>query len=224
MKLSGAELRAHLGRSRLMLLFTPELCPAGSDPLAILAAALPHVDLVQVRIKDPELAVAPARALHDWTIRVLELVERCSADALVLVNDRVDLAGVLQERGVAGVHLGAEDSPPELARAVLGEQALIGFSTHGAADVARAGELPVDYLGFGPVFPSSTRGNARGLGAEAAWVAARASSRPLFPIGGIDATNASELAPIGRAAVCSAVLRARDPDSASAEIRSLLER
>jgi thiamine-phosphate pyrophosphorylase len=219
---TGAELRERLGRARLCLLFTPELCPGGSAPLEILEAALPALDLVQVRIKEPGLGLGPARATHDWALRVLELIERRGSEALVLVNDRVDVAAVLRERGVAGVHLGADDCPVEEARLLLGPDALIGLSTHSPAEVARAEDLLVDYLGFGPVFPSATRGNARGLGCELAWLAARASSRPVFPIGGIDATNVHELAPVGRAALSAAVLRAPDPLRAARAIRSAL--
>jgi thiamine-phosphate diphosphorylase len=120
------------------------------------------------------------------------------------------------------VHLGADDAPPELARALLGPEALIGLSTHGAADVVRATELPVDYLGFGPIHATATKGYARGLGSEAAWIAAQASAYPLFPIGGIDATNASELAGVGRAAVGSALLSAPDPARAARELAGLL--
>ena len=205
-----------------MLVFTPQLCPKESDPLDVLERALAHVDVIQVRVKDPELGVSAARALHDWTSRVLELVERRASDALVLVNDRIYVAGVLQGRGVAGVHLGEEDAPPELARELLGAEALIGFSTHSMADVARAEELPVDYLGFGPIHATATKGYSEGRGSEAAWIAARASSHPVFPIGGITVTNAAELAPVGRAAVASAILAAADPARRAAEIRALL--
>jgi thiamine-phosphate diphosphorylase len=188
-----------------MLLFTPELCPSGRAPLEILARALPALDVLQIRIKDAEHGQAPARALADWTRAVLACVRAAGSEALVLVDDRVDVAAALAPEGVHGVHLGADDCPPEVARATLGERALIGFSTHSAADVARAEELPVDYLGFGPVHPTATKGNARGLGSAAAWIAARSSARPLFPIGGIDLENAAELAEIGRAAVSRAI-------------------
>jgi thiamine-phosphate diphosphorylase len=218
----GDERRARLARARLYLLFTPELCPAGREPLDVLARALPWLDAIQVRIVDPELGTAPARATLNWARRVLALVAERESDALVLVNDRVDVAATLAPEGLAGVHLGAEDAPPELARERLGPAALIGLSTHSAADVTRAGELPLDYLGFGPVHPTSTKGYARGLGAEAAWIAARASALPVFPIGGIDPTNASELYEIGRAAVSRAILAAEDPGSAARELCTLL--
>jgi thiamine-phosphate pyrophosphorylase len=205
-----------------MLIFTPELCPAGRDPLAVVEHALPHLDVIQVRIKDPELGTAPARATCDWTRRVLALVARAGSDALVLVDDRVDVAAALAAEGLDGVHLGADDAPGELARALLGPEALVGLSTHGAADVARSEELPVDYLGFGPVHATATKGYARGLGSEAAWIASRATARPLFPIGGIEAANAAELAPVGRAAVGRALLSAPDPPRAAREIAALL--
>jgi len=205
-----------------MLIFTPELCPSGSDPLAVLERALPALDVIQVRVKDPELGTSAARATCDWTRRVLELIVRTRSDALVLVNDRVDVAATLAPEGVDGVHLGADDAPSELARALLGPDMLIGLSTHGPADVALAEESSVDYLGFGPIHATATKGYTRGLGSDAAWVAARACSRPLFPIGGIDAINACELAEVGRAAVGHAILASQDPLRTAREIAQLL--
>ena len=216
----GVERRERLRSARLMLLFSPELCPSASDPLSILEAALPHVDVVQVRVKEEGLGLAPARATYDWTLRVLERAR--SADVLVLVNDRPDVAGVLASRGVAGVHLGEDDAPPELARALLGADALLGLSTHAPSEVAAAQGTALDYLGFGPIYASSTKATPRTLGPEVARLAARDSALPVFPIGGIDRSNAQELAAIGRAAVSAAILRARDPGEAAAELRALL--
>jgi len=161
--------------------------------------------------------------VHDWTLRVLDLVAaHPGLDVPVLVDDRVDVARTLLERGCAGVHLGQDDAPPELARELLGEAPLIGLSTHSPAQVVASLEQPVDYLGFGPIHATSTKGYVRGLGPEAAWVAAQASDRPLFAIGGIDATNAGELEDVGRAAVSSAILAAADPARAARELRELL--
>jgi len=202
-----------------MLLFTPELC--GADPLDVLERALPHVDAVQVRLKEPALGLAPARATLEWSRRVLELVRRRAGTCLVLVNDRPDVARTLAP-WLDGLHLGQDDCPPELARALLGPEVLLGLSTHSAADVALGEQLPVDYLGFGPVHPTKTKDVHRGLGSDATWVAASATALPVFPIGGIDATNAQELARVGRAAVSSAILSARDPARAAREIRDLL--
>lgn len=219
---SGDERRERLAGARLMLLFTPELCARERDPLTALAQALPHVDVVQVRVKESGLGLAPARATLDWCLRVLELRERIAPEVLVLVNDRPDVARALGER-IDGLHLGADDAPPALARALLGPEVLIGLSTHSAADVVAAQDLPLDYLGFGPVHPTATKGYAHGLGSEAAWIAARASAFPVFPIGGIDETNAAELSEVGRAAVGRAILAAEDPGEAAASLQRLLD-
>ncbi len=189
--------RERLGEARLLLIFTPELVLKG-DPLERLRLLIPHVDVIQVRPKpvaseqSAQLAADPpaeARATHDWTERVLELVRSAEPDEearpLVMVNDRVDVAMALQERGCAGVHLGQSDLPASEARALLGEDALIGLSTHDMRDVAMTLDQPIDYLGYGPVFASTTKGYSEARGPETAWVASEAVGIPVFPIGGI---------------------------------------
>lgn len=218
---AGEELRRRLRAARLMLLFTPDL--AHGDPLGALAACAPHVDAVQVRVKPVGSgATAQARATIDWTRRVLALLGRGPCAPLVLVDDRVDVAALLAPEGCAGCHVGTLDLPATEARALLGPVPLLGLSTHSPADVARAAALDVDYLGFGPVHATPTRGYGAGLGAEAAWVAASAALVPVFPIGGIDAANAVELEPVGRAAVGAAILASRDPAGAARAIRAAL--
>lgn len=204
-----------------MLLFTPAAC-APRAPLALLEQAWPHVDAVQVRIKEPGLGTSPARALLECARAVLALRARTGRAVLVLVNDRVDVARVLADEGLDGLHVGADDAPPALARAALGPELLLGLSTHSAADVVQAGEEPLDYLGFGPVHATATKGYTRGLGSEAAWIAAQATSLPLFPIGGIDLANVDELAEVGRAAVSAAILGASAPDEAARALRAAL--
>lgn len=219
--------RRRLRDARLMLLFTPELCGA-RDPLACLEAALPWVDIVQVRIKalhGPEGALAPAEAAETarWTLDVLARRAARSSQALIVVDDRVDVARHLLREGIAGVHLGQDDCPPEIARHVLGPDALIGWSTHSHDQVVESDELPIDYLGFGPIHPTTTKGYERGVGAEAAWIASLATPKPLFPIGGIARENVHELVRIGRAVAGSAILGAADPGRAARELRELLE-
>ncbi len=217
--MDGQGPRSRLGEARLMLLFTPQLCGA-RDPLDVLARVLPWIDAIQVRIKPlgAAAAVSLARELFEWTERVLTLAR---GRALVLVNDRVDVCAVLAAEA-AGVHLGQSDTPAADARSLLGPAPLIGLSTHTQAQVVQGAELPIDYLGFGPVFPTPTKGYARGLGPEAAWIASQGSPLPLFPIGGITPENASELEPVGRACVGSAILGAPDPARAAQVIRAAL--
>jgi thiamine-phosphate pyrophosphorylase len=168
------------------------------------------------------LAPCEAREVYAWTARVLDLVAARSGGPVVTVDDRVDVALALASHGCAGVHLGQDDCPPAVARGLLGPEAWIGLSTHDLEQVALAEDEPVDYLGFGPVHATPTKGYGRGLGPEAAWIASVGSARPLFAIGGIDATNVADLARVGRVAVGSAILAAADPGAAARELRALL--
>jgi thiamine-phosphate pyrophosphorylase len=211
-----------------LLLFTPAACGA-RDPLEVLESVLPSIDVVQVRPKalgatGAVHAPCEARATWEWARRVLDLVNaRADVDVLVTVDDRVDVAAALRSAGCAGVHLGQDDCPVEVARAALGPDALIGLSTHTLDQVAEAEDAPVDYLGFGPVHATSTKGYAAGLGSEAVWIAGQASAKPIFAIGGITLENVGELARVGRAAVASAILGADDPARAAREMRALLD-
>jgi len=207
-----------------MLLFIPEVCPR-KDLLEALEQTLDDIDAIQIRPKAPgSSAPGSARETFDWSVRVLDLLDARRARHIpVIVNDRVDVAEALRDRGCAGVHLGQDDCPVSIARRRLGPNAVIGLSTHDMTQVANAGEEEVDYLGFGPIHGTKTRGYDRGLGPESAWIANAGSSLPVFAIGGIDATNVTDLARIGRVAVGSAILSAEDPGRAAREIRSLLE-
>lgn len=241
MLLSRGERRARLQDARLLLIFTPDL--AGDGALGALERALPFVDVVQVRPKvlgDRAPGAAPGAsitragdALH-WCREVLTLRSESALERppLVVVNDRVDVAAALAAEGLDGVHVGADDTPPSVARQVLGPDQVIGLSTHSPAHLAAALDEPVDMLGFGPVFPTPTKGyvEASGpasqpaiVGPERAWLAAASAEVPLFPIGGIDLSNADQLDRVGRAAVGSAILGADDPSLAARGLRSLLE-
>lgn len=108
-------------------------------------------------------------------------------DAIFIVNDRVDVALL---SNADGVHLGQDDIPAREARRLLGKDKIIGWSTHNVREAAEAERLPVDYISFGPVFPTKTKLDAqmpkgiRGL-AEVRKVV----SIPIVAIGGIAETN-----------------------------------
>lgn len=106
----------------------------------------------------------------------------------LLVNDRVDIALAL---GADGVHLGQDDLPPEYARELLGNEALIGYSTHNLEQAEKASGLPIDYIALGPVFQTETKSNPDPVvGPELiAKIKSRIGDIPLVAIGGIDAEN-----------------------------------
>jgi len=228
-----------LTASPLMLLFTPSLVPgveseAGAESdgeigaalgvlesaLAARAASGPAIGSVQLRIK---AATGPshARALYTWGARLADFFTGLANPPLLLINDRVDVALALGD-DAAGVHLGQSDLPIAAARKLLGAKALIGRSTHDFAQVLVATEEGANFLGFGPIHATATKGYERGIGSEQAWIASAATGLPIFPIGGIGMANAGELSEVGRAAVSSAILTAKDPGATAAAIATAL--
>jgi thiamine-phosphate pyrophosphorylase len=79
-----------------------------------------------------------------------------SCGVRLIVNDRVDIALALK---ASGVHLGQDDLPPAAARELLGERAIIGFSTHTVEQATEAARLPVDYIAIGPIFETNSKEN-----------------------------------------------------------------
>jgi thiamine-phosphate pyrophosphorylase len=139
-------------------------------------------------------------------------------DALLLVNDNPYLA---RDIGADGVHLGQEDVPIEVARDILGPDAIIGLSTHSYEQILRAQQKPIDYIAIGPIYPTTSKANAeRPMGVEAVEWAARQSVHPVVAIGGINKSNIAEVARAGAdsVAVISAVMSAPDLARASSEL------
>ncbi len=123
-----------------------------------------------------------------------------AADALVIVNDRVDLARL---SGAGGVHLGQDDLPPSAARLQLGDAAVIGVSTHSVSQIEAALIEPASYTAVGPIFGTRTKDTgyeAVGLALVSA-AASCSGSRPVVAIGGITL----ETAPAVRAAGATAI-------------------
>jgi thiamine-phosphate pyrophosphorylase len=129
----------------------------------------------------------------------------------VIINDRVDIALALK---ADGVHLGQDDMPPTAARKLLGDQAIIGFSTHNIEQVIAAMTLPLDYIAFGPIFSTKTKENPDpvvGLD-NLRLVRKQLGDFQLVAIGGIDENNFRDVLKGGAdsVAVLSAVLSLPD--------------
>jgi len=117
----------------------------------------------------------------------------------VIVNDRCDLALL---SGAAGVHLGQEDLPAVFARRILGKKALLGISTHSQQQVREADSLPVEYIGFGPIFATSTKSDhAPVVGLAGLRQACRQSAKPVVAIGGIESKQIPAVLEAGAASV-----------------------
>ncbi len=174
------------------------------------------VTLVQYRRKN-----LPDREML-WDLRQLrQLCDRYQA--LMLVNDRVDLALVSQ---ADGVHLGQTDLPVAEARQLLGSQRLIGLSTTNAEELAQALKSGVDYIGVGPVYATPTKAEKPPAGLEYVRLAAEKAHLPWFAIGGIDPHNLPEVLRAGasRVAVVRALMEAADPTQTARAMLAELQR
>jgi thiamine-phosphate pyrophosphorylase len=153
------------------------LCTPDRPDLADFVAACiaGGVDVVQLREKDLEARALIARA---------HLVgDVCRAHGVPFVlNDRPDLA---LEAGADGVHVGQDDAPVSLARRILGPDAIVGLSTHGADDLAAAASEDVTYISAGPVEATPTKPGRPGTGLGYAGVASARSAVPVFVTGGV---------------------------------------
>ena len=213
----GDERRARLRDARLYL-----VCGAAGDGRgdlrAFLEAALRGgVDVVQLREKDPvasdEAILAAARTFRD----------ACDAHgALFVLNDRPDLAAAAR---ADGVHVGQDDMPVAEARALVGEDVLLGRSTHTPAQVEDAAVADVDYFAVGPVHATPTKPGRPAVGLELIRHAAGAPrALPWFAIGGIDAANVGAVVAAGatRIVVVRALTEARDPEATARALRGAL--
>ena len=155
---------------------------------------------VQIRDKDtPEEELLPdlRRCIEYAALRNVNLI----------LNDRCDL--VLCS-GLSGVHLGQEDLPPEEARSLLSGKSIIGLSTHSLAQVRKASSLPIQYIGFGPIYRTLSKDNPSPVvGIRKLIQACRQSSVPVVAIGGIGLKQVRDVLKAGAAsaAVISALMK-----------------
>jgi thiamine-phosphate pyrophosphorylase len=172
--------------------------------------------VLQVRLKPRKGTCDAAEVL-----RIARMARRVcdNAGAALIVNDRIDIALAAD---ADGVHLGQSDIPIADARRISGDL-WIGVSTHDVAQVRAACEGGADYLGFGPVFATTTKERpdpVQGIAGLRAAVEA-AGGRPVVAIGGITAASVVDLYAAGVDAICaiSAVNGARDPGDAARQFR-----
>jgi thiamine-phosphate pyrophosphorylase len=174
------------------------------------------VDIVQLRQKGIE-AKQELAALEVFA-------DACKRhDTLLAVNDRADVAWA---SGAPVLHLGQDDLPVSVARAIVAEEVLIGRSSHTQSEAAAAAiEEGVDYFCVGPCWPTPTKPGrpAPGL-ALVRYARSLATTRPWFAIGGIDLSNLDQVLEAGarRVVVVRAITEAVDPGAAAADFAARL--
>jgi thiamine-phosphate pyrophosphorylase len=192
---------------------------AGWTPIDLARALLDGgATVLQVRAK--QLSSSAFLDLADAVVRIAD-----SHHGTVVINDRVDIARM---SGAAGVHVGQDDLPPAAARRLLGNGAIIGFSTHTVEQIEAAVGESISYLAVGPVFGTRTKETGyEAVGLELVRMAARlADALPVVGIGGITLENARSVIAAGACsvAVISDLLVGNDPQRRTeAFLRSLAQ-
>ena len=142
----------------------------------------------------------------------------------LIIDDHIDIALALRAQGV---HLGKTDFPIEDARAILGKNYLIGATANSIKEVMRIQQLDVDYIGFGPVYPSSSKSKPGSLqGIKRLREVCTLTDIPVIAISGIKVGRVEEVLDAGAygVAVMTAISTARDPRKETALFRNEIDR
>jgi thiamine-phosphate pyrophosphorylase len=145
------------------------------------------------------------------------------AGATLIINDNPYLA---REIDADGVHIGQDDFPPDIVREVMGPDKIIGLSTHSKQQAIAATTWPIDYIGVGPVYPTSSKASTyKPVGTSLIRWVRKHVPLPTVAIGGITeatvpdalAAGASNVAMIGE------LMKADDIAARAAQLRELAE-
>ena len=132
--------------------------------------------LVQLREKR-----ASPREFYEAASQAMSLAR--TLGVRIVINDRVDIAIAVK---ADGVHLGQNDLPPDRARLLLGEDRIVGYSTHNLEQALAATSTPVDYIAIGPIFRTRTKDRPdEVVGLETVSKVKQQITKPLVAIGGI---------------------------------------
>ena len=189
------------------------LFPEGSSHMirCVEAAVAGGVNIVQLRERD--LPGAPLLELAQHLRRITQ------GTALLVVNERLDVATAC---GADGVQLGEAGMSVKAARAVVGDDMLIGRSVHSVDGAVTAEEQGADYLVAGTIFASRTHEGIDPAGPGLLTGIARRVHLPILGIGGISIDNIDRVIKAGAtgAAVISAILGSDDPEHMAQDMMS----
>jgi len=187
----------------------------------------PHAELARLAIRGGADTIQFRQkhgGIQNILIEAQKAAQVCTdASIPLLVDDRIDVAQAIDARGV---HLGQEDFPVDEARSILGPDALIGATATKTEQVVEAYEMGADYVGFGPVFPTTSKRNPKSVkGPEGVRDASEAVPIPIIAIGGItyDRVRPTLEAGAHGVAVLSAICTAKNPERATARFRAAID-
>ena len=180
---------------------------------AVELAVIGGCTLVQLREKE-----IPASDFYMLALEIKKITDRYGIP--LIINDRIDIA---MAAGAAGVHIGQQDIPADIARKVIGRDMLLGVSVGSVAEAIDAVKAGADYLGVGAMFPTGTKPDAGFVSMEELGRIRKAVDIPIVVIGGISKENAMLFQPMGidGLAVVSAVIAQPDIRKSAADLKSL---
>jgi thiamine-phosphate pyrophosphorylase len=172
-------------------------------------------DAIQLRektISDSEF-ISLAREVRDITTK---------RGSLLIINDRVHVA---RKINADGVHLGQQDMSVLEARDIIGDEKIIGVSTHSIIQARQAQKDGADYIAIGPIYPTSTKDHEPSIGIEIIREISGAVNIPFIAIGAMTIDNLDEVLKAGasRIAVCSAIIGSKDIYSSTRQFKEKLD-
>ena len=169
--------------------------------------------IVQLREK-----TASTRDFYQLALKVKEITSKYGVP--LLINDRIDIAIAIDSDGV---HVGQDDMPADVARAIIGDEKILGVSASTVDEAIKAQVDGADYIGSGAVFPTSSKDDADSVSKEELKEIVDSVDIPVVAIGGINLENASSLKDTGIAgfSVISAIMYAEDSKVASSKLKEI---
>ena len=202
-----------LHRMRLYVLISSNIATRSVNETAglVIDGGADAIQLREKTISDDEL-ISLAGEIRDITTK---------RGTLLIINDR---ANVARELNADGVHLGQHDMSITEAREIIGNEKIIGVSTHNIIQARQAQEDGADYIAIGPVYPTTTKDYEPSIGLEVIQEISREISIPFLAIGAITLENLGEVLKAGasRVAVCSAIISSKDILSTTKEFKNKL--
>lgn len=198
----------------LYLVTDRDLCTHHSLNSVIEASVRGGVSIVQLREKS-----ASTKEFIQLALEIKNILEKTNIP--LLINDRIDVALAV---GADGVHLGQSDMPADIARKILGENAIIGLSIESFEQI---NEIPlaanINYIGVSPIFETPTKTDTKGaFGIQGLGQIRKMTSLPLVAIGGINESNAESVIRAGAdsLAIVSYLCSSKNPEESAKRLLS----
>ncbi len=197
----------------LYLILDPPMCGGFEATLAVAEQALVGgVSMVQLR--------APTWKKKAWYELALALKPVCHHyHAPLIINDHIDIALAVD---ADGVHIGQQDMPVAVVRNLLGQEKIVGLSVTNEEEMIQVNDLPVDYVGIGPIFGTATKPDAAdAIGFEYAQTLVQKSLLPSVLIGGLKIEHIWQVRQTGSHGICvvSAICAASSPETVARNMK-----